>query len=355
MSKSISVIMSAYNTEAYIDRCLKSVLQQSFTDLELIIVNNGSTDRTGAILREYAQQDGRITIVELEQNIAPNSALNMAMDRATGEYLCVIDSDDWIEQDMLYSLYSRASSRKAQLTYCGFYMDYLINDKMYSVDVSLTDADYTQQGFRRHAVEDITRMILTVYWNKLIRLDYIRSQGIRFRHTKMFDHHFNMDIILNVDIVSVVGKPLYHYIRSREGSYMGSNPNLNRKKREHFAHTMAVYEYWGTIEQETVEKLAGYHLAQQFRCVVDTVNGNYTKSYKKSELNTIFTDQWTEFSIANRPKSLQSTIFAFVLRCKNYMLCRVIGLLVRSAQKYAPRAYYTMRAAVAQKGNNNES
>jgi len=349
MSPSVSVIMSAYNTETYIERCLKSVLQQSFTDLELIVVNNGSTDGTGSVIHEYAQKDSRVFVIDLEQNIAPSSALNMAMDRADGEYLCVIDSDDWIEQDMLTTLYSRASSRMAQLAYCGFYMDYLLKDRTYSFDICLKDADYTQMEFRQHAAEDITRMALTVYWNKLIRLDYIRTHGVQFRDTKMFDHHFNMDIIRDVEIVSVVGKPLYHYIRAREGSYMGSNPNLNRKKREHFAHTMAVYEHWGALDQGTVGKLAAYQLAQLVRCVVDTVNGKSTKSSKNNELKTIFDDQWTKFAIDNCPKGLKSALFAILLHSRNYTLCRLFGLLVGSFQRCMPGTYYTMRAAIAQK------
>ncbi len=348
MGPSISVIMSAYNTEAYISKAIESILRQTFTDFEFLIVDNGSADGTGTIIDSYSVQDKRITVIRNESNIAPSEALNRAMEMAVGKYLYVLDSDDWVVPDLLQTMFDRAARHNAQFVYCGFYMDYISPKKTHSFSVYPTDADYSQSEFREKAIEDVTRMILGVYWNKLVRLEYLKEKNIRFRNTKMFDYHFNMDILMDIERVSAVGKPLYHYIRARSGSYMNSNPALNQKKRDHFAHTIEVYGHWGISDRATTEKLAGYHLAQLIRCVIDTVNGDGSKEYKKKELKTIFNDQWTIFVLENRPKDLKTTVFALPLRSKSYMLCRIFGWMADCFQRFMPEAYYTLRAAVAQ-------
>lgn len=352
MNPQISVLMCAYNTEGYVEKAIRSILNQTFSDFEFLVIDNGSIDRTRTIIDQLSQEDDRISVVHNDENEPPSEALNTAMQRAEGRYLYIIDSDDWAEPELLEQMYKRAEKHGAQLVYTGFYMDYCIKKKTYSFVVSPDDADYTQQAFREKAVDDFTRMVLTNYWNKLYRLDDLKQRNVQFRHTKIFDYHFNMDVMMDVERVSSIRTPLYHMLRTREGSYMKSNPNLNQKKREHFAHTMHVYKHWGISDRSTMEKLAGYHLAHLIRCVIDTVNGNGSKEYKKRELKTIFDDEWTIFALENRPKGLKTTVFALLLRSRSYMLCRMFGWLAGSFERFMPGVYYTMRAAIAQKGES---
>lgn len=354
MNPQISVLMCAYNTEGYVEKAIRSILNQTFSDFEFLVIDNGSTDCTGTIIDRLSQEDDRISVVHNDENEPPSESLNTAMQRAEGRYLYIIDSDDWAEPELLDKMYQRAEKHDAQLVYTGFYMDYCIKKKTYSFVVSPDDTDYTQQTFHSCAINDITRMMLGVYWNKLVCLDYIREKGIRFQNTKMFDFHFNMDILMDVERVSSVGLPLYHYIRIRDGSYMKSDPGLNQKKRDHFVHTMKVYEHWG-VSDNTMAKLAGYHLAQLIRCVIDTVNGNGSKAYKKRELEKIFSDEWTIFALENRPNGLKTTVFALLLRSRSYMLCRMFGWLAGSFERFMPGTYYAVRAAIAQKGEKNKA
>lgn len=350
MNPQISVLMCAYNTEAYVEKAIRSILDQTFSDFEFLIIDNGSSDATGKIIDRLSREDERISVIHNKENEPPSKSLNKAMRMAKGRYLYIIDSDDWAEPELLEKMYGRAISHDAQLVYTGFYMDYHIKKKTYSFVVNPDDADYTQQAFREKAIDDFTRMVLTNYWNKLYRLDDLRKREIEFRNTKIFDYHFNMDVLMDVERISSIRGPLYHMLRTREGSYMKSNPDLNQKKRDHFAHTMQVYEHWGISDRITTGKLAGYHLAHLIRCVIDTVNGDGSKEYKKNELKIIFNDKWTMFALENRPKGLKTTVFALLLRSGSYTLCRMFGWLAGSFERIMPGAYYTLRAAVAQKG-----
>ena len=114
----ISVIMLTYNREKLVGRAIESMLSQTFSDFEFIIVNNGSTDRSGEIADEYARKDGRIRVIHRERgNIG--SGRNTGLDASGGEYVTFVDDDDWCEPDMLEFLYCLILENNADLAICG--------------------------------------------------------------------------------------------------------------------------------------------------------------------------------------------------------------------------------------------
>ena len=104
----ISIIIPVYNTEKYLRRCIESVLSQSFTDFELILVDDGSKDSSPQICDEYASQDKRVRVIH-KVNGGVSAARNDGLDIAKGEYVTFIDSDDWVEREYLQSLYDKRS------------------------------------------------------------------------------------------------------------------------------------------------------------------------------------------------------------------------------------------------------
>mgnify|MGYP003623332904 CR=1 FL=1 len=115
----ISVIIPVYNVEAYLDRCVASILRQSYNNLEIILVNDGSTDSSAQMCDAYAQADTRIRVIH-KQNGGLSSARNAGIDIASGEYLAFIDSDDFIADDMLETLLGLCTKHKAQISACSF-------------------------------------------------------------------------------------------------------------------------------------------------------------------------------------------------------------------------------------------
>ena len=114
----ISVIMLTYNREELVSRAIESILKQTFTNFEFIIVNNGSTDNSGAIADEYAKRDNRIKVIHRERgNIG--SGRNAGLNVAKGEYIAFVDDDDWCEPDFLEFLYNLAADNNAEVSICG--------------------------------------------------------------------------------------------------------------------------------------------------------------------------------------------------------------------------------------------
>ena len=118
----ISVIMPVYNVEAYVAKAIESMLAQTLTDFEFLIVDDGTKDKSGIICDEYAKKDSRIHVIHKENGGAP-SARNTAIDIAKGKYMYFMDSDDWAEPTMLEDMYALAEKNAAQLVVCGFYID----------------------------------------------------------------------------------------------------------------------------------------------------------------------------------------------------------------------------------------
>lgn len=116
----VSVIIAVYDLEEYIDRCINSVLAQSHPNLEIILVDDGSTDNSGEICRKYASTDSRIIYLR-KDNGGVSSARNHGIKAATSNYLCFIDGDDWIEPDYVRQLLSLLVKYEADIAQCGFY------------------------------------------------------------------------------------------------------------------------------------------------------------------------------------------------------------------------------------------
>ena len=118
----ISVIVPVYKAEKYIRRCVDSILAQTFTDFELLLVDDGSPDNSGAICDEYAARDSRVKVFHKE-NGGVSSARQMGLDNSLGEYVIHADPDDWVEPDMLQELYSEAQQSGADMVICDFYIN----------------------------------------------------------------------------------------------------------------------------------------------------------------------------------------------------------------------------------------
>ena len=120
MGCAISVIVPIYKAEAYLRKCIDGILQQTFTDFQLILVDDGSPDKSGEICDEYAQKDYRVVVIH-KANGGLTSARKYGMDRAKGKYSIHIDPDDWVESKLLEELYQEAVKTDTDMVICDFW------------------------------------------------------------------------------------------------------------------------------------------------------------------------------------------------------------------------------------------
>lgn len=207
----ITVIIPVYNVENYLERCLKSILYNTYTNLEIICVNDGSTDNSKKILEDYSQRDKRVVVIN-KKNAGVSSARNAGIKIATGEYIAFVDSDDWIHEK--YFEYLIRGIDTADLVICNYIRSY----KSGSVE---TDDAYRVQSIS--PIDVLKNKELKSYvWGKLFRHQLVDE--IRFCESeKLEDSLYNMDVLLNNKNLKInhVGVPLYYYF-VRAGSLVNN-------------------------------------------------------------------------------------------------------------------------------------
>lgn len=221
----ISIIVPVYNVEKYLNRCLDSILNQIFTDFELILVDDGSTDNSGIICDEYKTKDNRIKVIHKE-NGGLSSARNAGLDIARGRYIGFVDSDDFISKDMYQILYNEAEKNKADMIMCEFKKvdkNYeAINNNLYKKsDIKLLKKD--------EILEDMYSDMYDIYvvsWNKLYDKELFLN--LRFPLGKVNEDEFLAhELIYRSKKIIFANKILYYYVQ-RVNSIMSSSFNEKR-------------------------------------------------------------------------------------------------------------------------------
>lgn len=215
----VSVIVPVYNVENILHYCIDSILKQTYSDFELILVDDGSTDKSGKICEKYAAKDTRIHVIHKE-NGGVSSARNCGIDNANGEYICFVDSDDYLELNYLeYLLGAKHQYPDSNNIWCGFYVvsDYEKTVIQTTIDVKDDVSVYSLNQF----MVLYQKWLMQQPWNKLYYARLIKDNNIRFQE----DLSLGEDILFNLDYLNIVNgkifvtnKPFYNYMRSDKES-----------------------------------------------------------------------------------------------------------------------------------------
>ena len=214
----ISVIVPVYNAEKYLQKCLDSILEQTYQNLEIIIINDGSTDNSGQICQEYEKQDDRIIYIE-KQNSGVSDTRNAGMDRMTGTYVTFVDSDDWLEPNYVKFLYEKVIEYQADIV-VGNYTSFNESNSVFYFHIS---TDYYEKVYDNKSVipclydaKELLKSALIVPWGKIYKKEIIAN--LRFPINRIGeDALFNLKALLDSEKVVYVNKSAY-INRVREGS-----------------------------------------------------------------------------------------------------------------------------------------
>lgn len=218
----ISIIVPVYQVEEYIKQCIDSILAQTFKDFELILVDDGSKDKSGKICDEYAVKDNRIRVIH-KANGGLSDARNKGLDNASGNYFMFVDSDDYIAPDMVECLYQNIIKRNADIAVCNFRCFFEDGEKDFSTEnkaevLSGKEIFYYRKNERNYG-------FWTVAWNKLYKAETF--QNMRFRFGKYHEDEFWANDIYQMDITVVAVEEALYYYRQRNNGIMG-NQNIGK-------------------------------------------------------------------------------------------------------------------------------
>ena len=225
----VSIIIPVYNVEKFLVQCLDSVIGQSLKDIEIICVNDGSTDNSLQILEDYADKDDRIKIID-KKNAGLGAARNTGLEYVTGEYVGFVDSDDWVDKNMFKKLYENAKFHSSDIVMCPMTVvnegKQPLDNKYYEYcSLKCFNEDFYNIPFNSKETRDIIFKIAVNAYNKIYKTEFLNQINAKFPEGLIFeDNPFFYQTFLNAKKVSLIKDSLYFHRINRMDS-ITSKPN----------------------------------------------------------------------------------------------------------------------------------
>ena len=209
----VSIIIPVYNTEKYLRQCLDSVVNQTFKDIEIIVINDCSPDNCLQIIKEYQQKDDRIVLVDLKQNGGLSNARNKGINISKGKYITFVDSDDWIRENYIEFLYENMKKYNTDFVSANLYF---FNNQ--TGETSLHVNKLKRYNSIIHTLEDKKRVLQKTWflpvctvWTKIFKRDFLVSNNILFKTKKMEDILFIWEAIMKAKNFVFLKDTIYYY------------------------------------------------------------------------------------------------------------------------------------------------
>ena len=272
----ISVIVPVYNVEKYIAACVDSILAQTYTNLEILLVDDGSTDSSGALCDEYARRDVRVRVIH-QENGGVSDARNTGMQSAQGTYFAFVDSDDFIAGDYIAYLYGMIEKHHAQIAVCGYQKVYpgdenscygTQTDKHNSVN---SEKVYrTEEGLRQLLYQ---RGMITSAWGRLFDASlFIQADAIQFPVGKLHEDVAVMYKLFGAADTIVCGDEAKYYYLQRADSIV--NQQFDRRRMEYIAFTGECIQFMEDFYPNLRKAAVSRHFSACFELLSCIENNN---------------------------------------------------------------------------------
>jgi glycosyltransferase involved in cell wall biosynthesis len=296
MKPAVSVIVPVYKVEQYLDKCVQSILDQTFRDFELLLVDDGSPDKCGEMCETWAKKDGRIRVIH-KPNGGLSDARNAGIGQASGDYLLFVDSDDWIEKDMLATLYGLIREADADMACCNFRS---VNEdgSQHWDDAVITPGVWTEEDFWKQFFSSNAQTYCNVAWNKLYKKELFDT--VRYPVGRI-----NEDVYILYDLVSQCKKiaatdQIGYYYLFRAGSIMNRSGSLRKLTNP---------EAYINRARAFADRQLWYFSEESLMCAVHNMllgdfgeGGKKSKEYRavKREAKTVFSRLFRRMSLKRK-------------------------------------------------------
>jgi glycosyltransferase involved in cell wall biosynthesis len=246
----ISIIVPVFNVEEYLSRCLETLINQTLREIEIIIIDDGSTDHSVEIIMHYAQNDLRIKVIK-QENQGLSGARNSGLTIASGEYIGFVDSDDWVEKNMFETMYLVAKKDNSDICVCDYNIVY--EDKVITNYLKLSDGylQIEEDNLEKYWIENRCSVVV---WNKIYKKSIIDEFSVFFESKlEIFseDTLFNLYYILHTKVVSSIAGSYYNYFQRSNSIMNSTKPDFLKKELnlvEKFRNYSADYNNKKAIE-----------------------------------------------------------------------------------------------------------
>lgn len=348
-----SIVMPAYGVERYIERAINSIVEQTFSDWELIVVDDCTPDKSGEIAASIAQNDARIRVVRHEENRGLSAARNTGLKAASGKYIWFMDSDDYVERELLYIAHRSVLENPAQLIVFGLLEEYFDRKGAfsYSHEVKPKEGYFSDKESLRKEIIYLEQATLYGYaWNKLYDLEYLRSLNLKYEKVTLIeDIIFNIKFCMDIESMNLIPDALYHYQKRLDDSLTNKFvPDYYVLHKRRIEMLYEQYRYWDLCT-DTVKEILGslyvrYILSALQRNCDKRSKMTHTERYKwcrglfgQELFNTLI-----PFAKTSESRSLKAAIL--ILRRKNTMWCLAMGRMIYAVKGRLPMLYTKVKS-----------
>ena len=343
MEDLVSIIVPVYNVKQYLATCLESILSQTYRNLEVILVDDGSKDGSGQLCDDYSHKDPRIMVIH-KNNEGVGVARNTGIQSAKGKYIQFVDSDDFLEESMTETL-MKAVNQGCVLPICNIKMYF--EDPRYNYDLITLDETIQvsiQQYLSSFVMNYKTNPLIGSPCNKIFMKDLMINNQIKFQEGRSFaeDFMFNLDYLYHVSKVTVINKALYSY-RAETVNSLSKNVKSTEYWWENYKQLyklyQALFKHYGLLETHKIEIEAFMELAVR-DCIRKCFGGQDTLSFpeKVQKLKVVCEDPLTQKMLPSfECKSRDMKIIQFFSQRKSYRLLGMTLVLYSSLFKLKKR------------------
>ena len=248
MNPTVSIIVPVYNAEKTLKRCVDSILGQEYEDLELILVDDGSTDGSGPLCDAFGNQDSRVRVLHKE-NGGVSDSRNMGLKLARGKWLQFADSDDWVTADATRLLVRKAEADSCDMVVADFYR--VIGDRVSHKGDIEEDQVLSREEYAAYMMENPSDYYYGVLWNKLYRRELVERYGLRMNTEISWceDFMFNLEYLRHAESICALRTPVYYYLK-RRGSLVSQGMNLSKVIRT----KLMVFEYYNRFYKTVLDE-----------------------------------------------------------------------------------------------------
>lgn len=337
----VSIIVPVYRVEQYLDKCVDSIINQTYDNIEVILVNDGSPDRCPQMCEEWAKRDSRIHVIN-KNNGGLGSARNAGLQVANGDYIWFVDSDDYVEADALEYAVAAAEADQSDIVFFGTQDDAYANGQ-YRPIVANPMVDFhaaTNEEFRAHFAELTEAYWAIPAWNKLYRHAFLTEQHAVFREdiNVAEDQQFNIALYPHVRRATAIPRRLYHYV------HRGGSLSASRYNSRTLTSRVAVYRtVCSVLTDWSPESLNFYRdeLIMQVSVVIDSLYmdiNTLTKQKRNHELEQILADDnIREAAVHVKPRSHRNAYISRCLRSGSKNGLKVYGFFVAWFKRHRGR------------------
>lgn len=351
MQPAVSIVIPVYNAADMLEDTIESLLRQTIQEIEILLVDDCSTDNSSEIIRRYMQKDSRVRGIFQEKNVGVGKTRNRGISEAKGEYIGFVDSDDWVEKNMYEEMYKLAKAKAVDICVCGYMQDILTSTKEIktSIEVLPTVGSYFEKTEICRAAVDLDEEKNFAYiWNKIYKAKMIKNGKVMFN-----EQNFGEDFIFNINAfklansMCVINETFYHYLEfNRDSLCQKIIPNFFNIIEDRYARMKTMCEELDCFDGKTRSGVYAMHIKHIMASFMRDCDPQMklNRKLRRKRIEKVFeNEELGQICKFAKGESKSQKVLNLVFKSRNVVICQMFIEIAWFAKKRMGKLFNQMK------------